>query len=491
MSISFLRKDNKLLALNFIPKLLVILNVLFLIYYINLSYYSRYHYDDFHFLWKLREMSIGEYVKDMYLSRSGRFFAYFINGVIYKTILLSNEHRFFPLLFYIFGISICLYSWNIFFKSISFLQINIIIIFYNIYVLTNIDFAVFSWLCAMSYYLLGPMLLLIICIILKRSFSAQDAVLLTFLSIALGGGQEAFTPIVLIQLGLLTVLLFQEHEYKMKGLLSDIRFRKSLYSLIVIFFCFLVLIIAPGNYARMESDEFNSPISLLGYIRGYGEALTRFFYFFSFYLPYYFFLFICFIFVGLHTKNIPRVKLYRYKKLMIVSTLVYLLYLLISLFPNVYLWGGFGIQRNYTHVVFFTILFTCFQAFLIGYYKKLYIKTLLIQRGIVVGILLGYFIMIFNISIDSGSAKNYALSVDERIMYLKHMNALGRAGTVVVEPLSVPYTLDPKYFLFKLLSIKKNPQPVLYYISDTDTLPNEYALHLTKYYKFNFMIKFN
>lgn len=479
------------LSVNFFSKLLVLLNVLFLIYYINISYYSRYHYDDLYFLWKLREMSIGEYVKDMYLSRSGRFFAYVTNGVIYKIILLTNEHRFFPLLFYIFGISICLYSWNIFFKSISFLQINIIIIFYNIYVLTNIDFAVFSWLCAMSYYLLGPMLLLNICIILKKSFSAQDAVLLAFLSIALGGGQEAFTPIVLMQLCLLIVLLFQKHEYKMKGLLSDIRFRKSFYSLIVIFFCFLVLIIAPGNYVRMESDEFNNPISLLGYVRGYGEVLTRFFYFFSFYLPYYFFLFLCFIFVGLHTKDIPHVILYRYKKLVLVSTLVYLLYLLISVFPNVYLWGGFGIQRNYTHVVFFTVLFICFQAFLVGYYKKTNIKTLLLERGIVVGILLGFFIMIFNISIDSVSAKNYARSVDERVMYLKHVNVLGRTGTVAVKPLSVPYTFDPKYFLFKLLSIKKNPQPVLYYISDTDISPNEYALHLTKYYKFNFMIKFN
>ena len=43
---------------------LVVLNVLFLIYWSILAYYSRLHYDDLHFLWKMREMSVFDYVKE-------------------------------------------------------------------------------------------------------------------------------------------------------------------------------------------------------------------------------------------------------------------------------------------------------------------------------------------------------------------------------------------------------------------------------------------
>ena len=60
---------------------LIVLNALFIVYWCILTYYSPLHYDDLHFLWKVREMSIFEYVKDMYFTRSGRFVGYAVNGV--------------------------------------------------------------------------------------------------------------------------------------------------------------------------------------------------------------------------------------------------------------------------------------------------------------------------------------------------------------------------------------------------------------------------
>jgi len=71
--------------------LLLLLNLLFFTYYVLLAFYSRPHYDDLHFLWKLKQMSIGEYVSDMYFSRSGRFVGYFLNGLVFKTILYFGE----------------------------------------------------------------------------------------------------------------------------------------------------------------------------------------------------------------------------------------------------------------------------------------------------------------------------------------------------------------------------------------------------------------
>ena len=97
--------------------------------------------------------------------------------------------------------------------------------------------------------------------------------------------------------------------------------------------------------------------------------------------------------------------------------------------------------------------------------------------------------MAFNIYMDSMSAREYAESVDKRISYLREMNRTGVKGVVEVDPISIPYTTDPKYQFYKLINKKKNSRPVLYYVSDTDTFPNEHAFHLKKYYGFNFMIR--
>ena len=67
------RLKNKDLLDRLILVVLILLNTLFLIYWSILAYHSQLHYDDLHFLWKMREMSVFEYVKEMYYTRSGRF----------------------------------------------------------------------------------------------------------------------------------------------------------------------------------------------------------------------------------------------------------------------------------------------------------------------------------------------------------------------------------------------------------------------------------
>ena len=85
--------------------LLLGLNTLFLIYYVMLAVYFRPHYDDLHFLWKMREMSISEYVSDMYFSRSGRFVAYALNGVVFSAINYIQIYWIFPVFFWLIRVS--------------------------------------------------------------------------------------------------------------------------------------------------------------------------------------------------------------------------------------------------------------------------------------------------------------------------------------------------------------------------------------------------
>lgn len=469
---------------------LLLLNFLFLIYYVLLSYYSRPHYDDLHFLWKLKEMSIVDYVSDMYYSRSGRFMGYFINGVVFKTILLVGDHRFFPILFWIFGVGM---SW-IFVKAILkekpfLLVFNTVVLSFNLFVLTNIDFPVFYWLCAMSYYLLAPMLLVMLLYVNKYKLTYIQWMLLSLLLVILGGGQEAFTPIVLVALFFNGMYYLHQYNYKLSSAITDVRIQKIIGSAIVLMVCLMIVVVAPGNYKRMKGPDFITPNDITGYVTGITNAIGMFFYYLVFYIPYYFVLALLFIKVG--SQNVSSVVLekYGYTQLLVGSFLLYGLYLILSVLPSVYLFSGFGIQRNYTHVVFFTLFFICFQAFLFGFFKLNDKLPGYFNFSLYIGLMIMVMVMVGNIYSDTISVQSYARSVDKRIESLQKINRTGTKTDVAVDPLTVPFTTDTKFQFLKLLGKKNNIRPVLYYISDTDYKPNEYSAHMAKVYNLNFQIK--
>ena len=51
---------------------------------------------------------------------------------------------------------------------------------------------------------------------------------------------------------------------------------------------FTVVVIAPGNYARMNTgEEFVHPIGAIGWVRATADAVVIFCWFMAFYIPYY------------------------------------------------------------------------------------------------------------------------------------------------------------------------------------------------------------
>ena len=472
--------------------LLGIVNISFIIYYIILAYYARPHYDDLHFLWMLRDMSIFDYVKEMYFSLSGRFMAYLTNGIVFKLAILLNEYRFFPILFGFIGF---MFFWQAL-KGLSkytskFLLLNIILLFYNLYILTSIDFPVFYWLCAMSYYILAPMLLYLIVIINKNSISALQWGILIFLVIFLGGGHEAFTPIVLAVLFCNFCYYFYKNNYNFIATWKDRRVRLIFIVSLIIVLCFIIVVIAPGNYNRLkDTSEFKHSENLFDIIKGFVSAIITFWYFVSFYIPYYGILILLFVYIGKLLKEKTRIIFgLSYKQLAVLCLLAYIIYLCLTVTPSVFLWGGFGIQRNYTHAVFFTMAFLCFQGFIFGYFKSKNNRVKHIILGFSVGLLILTAIMTVNIKADTISARKYAQSIDDRLQYLTTLNNQEQKDTVSVARIKTPYTKDVKWVINRLIKAKNNPQPMLYYISDTEVVPNEYALHYSKVYNLNFLIK--
>lgn len=470
--------------------LLTILNSLFLIYYVILAYYNRPHYDDIHFLWKLKEISISNFVSDMYLDRSGRFIGYFINAVIYKIILFFDEYRFFPIIFWFIGIVIFwTFTKTIFTKISRFLLLNVSVLFYNLFIFTNIDFSVFYWLCAMYYYLSMPILLLSLVYINKKTLKISQKILLCFFIIFLGGSLESFTPIVLIMLFINALYYFSEYNFNFIFTLKDIRVKKIICITLIILICYFIVVIAPGNFLRLSLDEFKVPTKLFAFSLGLTEAIINFYYYFIFYVPYYFIMSLLVVNVYLKSTYTFHKTRFNYKQLVLGTFVIYIFYILISVTPSVILWSGFGIQRNYTHVVFTSMLFIIVQSLLFVHFHQKSFKLKYLEVIQNIGIVTLTVIMIINIANDTISAQKYAKSVDKRIEQVLYLNKEGLKNDVEVEPLYIPYTIDIKDFTLNMIKGKHTSKAVLYYISDTDYEPNEYAYHLSKFYNLNFKIK--
>lgn len=263
-----------------------------------------------------------------------------------------------------------------------------------------------------------------------------------------------------------------------------------MFFLLIILCCFIVVVIAPGNYMRMSAQEFKHPDSLFNAIKALCKAIMMFYYYLAFYIPYYFILLGLFMYIGYVSKIKLFINNFSLKKSLIILLFAYFIYMLLSVVPNVYLWDGFGIQRNYTHVVFFTLLFIIFLGYLLG--NKLRDKIQVEKLKLLLLIVLPCFfvIMLINLYYDVNSAKSYAQSTDNRINYLLKINKSKQTSKVVtVERVAIPYTCDTKFLLYKVLKKKSNPHPLLYYISDTDTIPDEYAYQLKKNYGLTFLVK--
>lgn len=459
---------------------LIVLNALFLVYWGILAYYSQLHYDDLHFLWKVREMSVFEYVKEMYFTRSGRFVSYAMNGVKSVVTNALGFHQLWAIFYYLLGLGVC---WLVvkdrklpitragLFMGMCFV--------YNLYILTNIDFPVFFWLCAMGYYLSLPLAILLVKYLNKDTLKAWQWMIVIVIAVLVGGGNEAFTPIVLLLMFISGMYWWHLKEWKVKETWALPQVRRIVWVAVLILVLFAIVVVAPGNYSRMgDTSQFIHPVGAMGWVKAIAEAVAMFFYFMVFYIPYYLIAFALAYFVGTKSNYELPVSKFRIVALLAV---VFVVYLTISSLPNVYLYGGFGIQRSYTHIVFALLLTVVAVGFVLGMGRKP-VKSGWLS---VVGMTVLTVIMSVNIIKDTPSARAYGEAVDERINHLCALRDVGQREMVVVSPLPVPYTEDPKHFVMHMLG-KETPKSVLYYISDAGIEPNEYEYHMKRVLNLSF-----
>lgn len=464
--------------------LLVVLNALFLYYWIVLAANYCLHYDDVHFMWKLREYSIFEYVKEMYMTRGGNFISYGLNGIIFTISNWVGTYRGWAILFYALGIII---TWGAF-RDMPFIKKSGykgwlgIITLYNVYVLTSVDYAVFTWLCAMEYYLFAPLLCLMLRYLSKDVLQWWQWVLLIAISAFIAGNAISISTVTFAVLFVYGMWMWYREGWNLKNTWNKPQVRKLLFVTAVMLVLFAIMFVAPGNWNRFETEfDIEQPQNLAEFIKAIVTCSGTFLYLMTFYFPYHLIAIAMGAFAGSrYPINLPIGR----GKAIGLTILIYALYLLMCVMPLAYLSNGFAIQRNYIQVGFFYIL----MFFAIGYIwssgrKQVCGKS--IRAVIYVCVIFLSVIMCLNIKQDLPVTRAYNIAHQERAAYLLELQEKGYKETVVVIPYPTTRTPDAKYNVLKVIGKKTNGQAI-YYESDTDVEPNEYERHVRKLLKFDF-----
>ena len=462
--------------------LLGLLNLLFLVYYVALSCNYSLHYDDVHFMWELRDYSIGEFVYDMYMTRGGNWVGYGMNGILFKLANWVGDYHWIPIVAYFLGILMTLGTVRGLFNGVSKWVISLsAIAIYNIYMLTAPDFAVITWLCACRYYLYAPWMCLLLRYLNYPKLTWWRWLILVYLVLSLGGTNVIITPMALLLMLAMALIILHRNGWQIASTLADVRIRRIVYCTIAILVVFGIMLLGPGNYARLESgDDMNHPTSLMGFGMAYAKCIAVYLYLMAFYIPYYLLVLALGCYVGINSvSNWVKNK----KKALPLVVGAFVAYLAISVLPLAYLSGGFGIQRNYTPATFFLVMLFFAIGYIIGEGKTQWKKHMGIACSVLaVGMCA---IVLLNMRQDIPVIRNYRIAHEQRFEYLKKLQEQGNKETVYVDPYPSAYTPDVKYNVMHLLG-KSSPMQAINYESDTDVKSNEYVFHIRELYHLDF-----
>ncbi len=470
-----MRKGEKILVWG-----LGVLNVLFLVYWFGISFNYRMHFDDVHFMADLQEVSIWEFVKMRYMDVGGNFGTYFENAIVAKIALCVGDYRLWPMVFYGMGIWMTYAVAKYHIKNVQPVMLFMMVVtIYNIYVLTSIDLSVFTWLCAMAYYLFGPMLLLLISYLNRDKIEWWRWGVLGLIAFYIAGASVSFSPIALSVLFVNGMWLWCKHGWDVKATWADKRIQRIVYLAIVMMLLLIIVVVAPGNYVRMGNGEVTKPQTIAAFLEGIVKAMTKYGYFMVFYLPYHLLVLCIGIYAGMRSNMVMKMEK---KKMIVILIGAFMGYLFLSVLPMSYLYSGFGIQRPYNHVCFVYALLFAAIGYIIGIGNEETKVLNVCTSGLIVMMVA---IMCVNICVDLPIARAYAKAHDERKVYLLQLQAEGNRETIFVEPYPSPAVPDAKYWVMQIFGRTAHKQ-LLYCVADASDTPNEYERHVRNYLDLDF-----
>lgn len=464
------------------------LNIIFLVYYAGLGINMRLHYDDIHWLYSAQVQNLWEYLDWVWYDRSGRMTVYAMNWIFSTITLKVGVYWFWPILYMLFGWLLC---W-IFVRELpwqigKWKKFALLVLVYNLYILTAVDFAVFYWPCAMQYYIIGPATLAIVGYAMRKEMKWYQWVFAIFVVLLVAFGYEYWIPLALLILFFVGLYYWYKQQWKVKQTWAQPQVKRVVLFALLLLVGFAITTSAPGMSNRVEGGAVDEgmvhPDSLLSMCMAYAKAIGMLFYFQVFYIPYYIILAIATMYVGAmddsHFENTGWVL--KWMTIITVSVIA------VACVEPAYIYGGFGIQRFYTPLILLMVLYFAGLGYLLGCKYREWKQEKWVPVIAIGGLIIMCGVMITNIVIDFPMAIRYADAVDTRKEYVLQMRDEGYEGTLAIEKIEYPKTVDVKYLVYSMIG-KTTSKQSLYYCADVGDEPNDYSIYVRKAYNLNFEI---
>jgi hypothetical protein len=447
--------------------------------------FNRLALDDLLFANLLKDKSIWNLIKEMYIGWSGRFMVFLFTGIQMKSYLLFNSM--FPFSIVIYSVNIVLVSKALinFFKMPTLKSILFSIILFQLYVYTMFDISSYFWLCTKIYTLLMSLSLFVLSdLICSKKESVLNFVIL-FLSFALlGCSYEIYAPIIILLIGLVLLFKFYSVQFSIKMLVS--KNRKLIFSFFVGTLFFVIMLIAPGNWVRLSlySTDVNLNLGQFFSITIVNSIHIIKLLFFKLH----YFLFTIVILLVLINQKSPKINTTATKKSVLKGILYYYFIAiglcLLSIGLNTFAIGKHMEMRAFNHINLLLFLFIAFSLFEIS-------RKYCFEKGISylfpITLLIIIVLNTYNLFSNYSELDAYAKSEKERQEYLEKLNKGGNKAPIKLKELYEPiyHSIDD---CWRILVPKFSKASLLKQNEVSGDTTNHFNIEYKKYYNLNFSV---
>jgi hypothetical protein len=460
--------------------LLIIAAITSILFLFIVESFNNITLDDIGFALQLQKGSILNFVTYMYLNWQGRFMGFLITGIQMKSYFLFGSMLPFSILIYILNILLVSKSLNNFFNIKPVYSLLYAIILFQLYVYSMLDISSYFWLCTKAYtFIISISLYAFSELSINKRIAWYDYIILFITFAFLGCSYEIYAPAVLLFMSF--TLLYKLHlsKYNIKILIAENR--KLVYSFIICILFFSLMVVAPGNWIRMNLNSKTTDLADNLVTSGKtGLHLIK-----LLFLKVHYFLAAGILLwaisqqVNISSKNTGRTDSL---KRILIYALISLGLCLISILLNVYVVGARIELRAFNHINLICYLFIGFSLYELtttNLYRKL------ISYALSFSLL---FIIASNIYSSFKSIpelRAYEQSVNARIEQLKMLSTNGNNVIFKLKPLHIAefHSVDD---VWKLVVPKFTPRALLKPNEVSTDISNYYNKAYRRYYKLDF-----
>ena len=433
-----------------ITSFLTIAAILSSVYLLMLGYYALPTADDWGWARQASDLGSFGFVKAFYYGWQGRFSAILVDGTLCR-ILGWNEHL---LLFTIIELLLGYGAVYLLLRDMAKIANGgtlalVSIIITNLGVMAFPEIGTFYWLCTANYiheiWLTMYLIWFLFCA--KTKWLQYSGVIIC--SVYLGGCAENYSPTLAFALGVLWLyLLICHHDWHFWRNTSQLLL---FVSFMLIGIGFLFMLFAPGNDVRMSSEEshslmqdFSLKVLSVKSIKASVVLLLR-----LFSRSWYF---ICAIPVLMYAGVLSEdtLPMLTWKKV-IVSFLISIGFIVVSVVATVYGVGWYATMRANCFIVFILLGWLAYISVLFGASMKKHSKALV--SGLVSASVAIVFTSVIYICEEYPIVRKY----NEQVVTIHHQMQQyvkeGRAETVYIEPVKIPYKQSSYGYLRNALQI--------------------------------------